>query len=198
MRYSPDDQSQWGSFQMLRNDNNKKLKIILDSAAQGMDMSLKIDGDLVKTLGAFWHLCMDTASVEGAGHSALAGPFDRIDAASSKADLLLLRGKLACDGVPGAAFFSGPFPIADFKNSDWTCPAISQGGLGMPNKEFYLDEAKAEIAGKYQVLVCEMFELLGYTHILALNAAEKVFNIEKHSRVPSTKGRNAQRLIDLG
>jgi putative endopeptidase len=120
---------------------------------------------------------MDEAGIEKLGTKSLAPQMERIAVLKSKAELAGLVGQLHTEGV-GAMFQFGAGQ--DFKEPTQVIAQADQGGLGLPERDYYLkDDAKsAELRRKYVAHVQRMFELLGDEAAAAEANARSVMELE--------------------
>ncbi len=170
----PDDYSRWGSFELLAEENYKELHNILDSAANTKNADANSN---IYKVGLFYSLGMDTAKIDEQGYSTIKDELDKVDAVQSKDDFYKELAHI--HEYAGAPFFS--FGSAtDEKNSEMNITGLSQGGLGLPDKDYYLkDDARSkDIREKYNQHIIKMFKLIGYSEADAKQAAEKIIKIE--------------------
>lgn len=127
----PADRAMWGrSWSTIDTRNEELLRAALDAAARDPG------GDALKAqLGGYWGACMDEAAVNARGLSPLAPQLARIDGAGSVADLAVITGELQAAGMnPLFDLWVSP----DFKDPNLNILHVVQGGLGMPDREYYL------------------------------------------------------------
>jgi predicted metalloendopeptidase len=163
----PADQASWGSFDQLYENSLAELrgiieKVSADGAAQDAD---------AKRIGDYYASFMDEARLEQLGIAPLKGELDRIAALKDKAELPALLAHLGKIGV------NVPFDFGihqDNKDSTRYVADIGQGGLAMPDRDYYLkaDDAKlAEAKAKYRQYVETMLGMAGDAHAAADAAA---------------------------
>ena len=151
----PDDQSRWNrSFGVLRQKNEEALRIILEEMAAGKAG----DAPYAKALGDFYGSCMDETGIEAKGTSALAPELARIKAVKDAPSLTRELAHLHTLGV-SALFDVGS--TQDAKDSSQVIGEIGQAGLGMPDRDYYLEEKKKDVKAKYEIFVETIFVLLG-------------------------------------
>jgi putative endopeptidase len=161
-------------FTILQDRNREKLRDILEEAAK--DTGAAKDSVRGK-VGAFYRSGMDEKTVEAAGVKPLRKEFDRIAAIRNREDLLPALARLHTDRTgAGFRFHSSP----DEKNSSRVIAELYQGGLGLPDRDYYLkDDAKSKsIRAAYRDHVRQMFQLLGEEAGLAGRHAETVLDFE--------------------
>ena len=169
----PADQSRWGRFTELEERNREVLHQILEEAAR---TTAKRDATTQKT-GDYYAACMDTAGIDAKGLAPLQPEFDRIQNLKDKSDLAAEIAHLHRGGM-GALFEFGSGQ--DFKNSNEVIAQTDQGGLGLPDRDYYLktDEKSVELRNQYLAHVQKMFELAGDTPEQAKAHAQTVMRLE--------------------
>ncbi|HEU5040260.1 MAG TPA: M13 family metallopeptidase [Gemmatimonadales bacterium] len=171
----PGDQAGWSSFHELQEQNFAAIKGVLEDAARSAASAKEADQ---RKLGTFYANCMDSAAVERAGLKPLAGELGRIAAVRNQADIQRVLARLALHQVPaGFALYSSP----DARRSERTIAEISQSGLGLPDRDYYLktDSASVAMLAKYQEHVARMLWLGGDDSAAAARGAERVIAMEK-------------------
>ena len=131
----PPEYSRWGAFPKLMDDNLKALREILDGLEKE---SGTLDADSQK-LRDFYKTAMDEAQLETAGAKPLAGTLEAIAKISDRNQLVTELAKHHLAGSP-ALFRFGVRP--DDKQSSQYAVYLYQGGLGLPEKEYYLGKTK--------------------------------------------------------
>ena len=169
----PNDRSRWGTFNELADRNRNTLREILDGAISAGAKASPSD----QMLANFYGSCMDEASVNKIGADALKPVLGRIDAIAGKAQLPALVAFLHSSGID--AFFSFGAE-QDFKDATRVLAITGQGGLGLPDRDYYFrDDAKSkELRDQYVAHVGVMFTLLGESPEVAGRNAAKVMAIE--------------------
>lgn len=162
----PSSESSWGTFNILRDNNSAMLRTILESAAK----SNAAAGTNERLIGDFYATCMDEAGIEKAGLTPVKPFLDKIDSIKSTVDVQRMIAYLHDNGIP-AVFTFGVGP--DLKNSNAVLLNASQGGLSLPNRDYYTqtDAKSVETRTKFTEHVANMFELLG-DDAAAANAAK--------------------------
>ena len=168
----PADQSIWSRFGELAERNREELRGILETAAKAPNR----DADEQK-IGDYYSTCMDEAAIEKKGIAVLKPEFDRINALGDKSALPAQIAYLHGQGINALfAFGSG----ADFKNAKQVIAQADQGGLSLPDRDYYVkDDAKSvELRKQYLQHVTNMFKLLGDAPDKAAAEATAVMNVE--------------------
>lgn len=147
--------SRWGSFNILGENNNNILKEILENSSQNAAAT----GD-AQLIGNFYASCMDEAAIEKAGIDPLKPYLKKIDSINNVKDLQRQIAAMHNMGIPVLfSFGAGP----DLKNSTMNIANAGQGGLSLPNREYYTkgDEKSQEIREAFRQYLRNMFQLLG-------------------------------------
>jgi putative endopeptidase len=173
----PPDRSSWGTYSKLQEETNETLRQILErSAAAGADPDRRKIGD-------YYAACMDEKAVEAKGARPLAADLARIAALRSKAGLADLVAALqppdAATGGARALLFSFS-STPSYRDASRVVANADQGGLGLPDRDYYLDPAKekADLRQAYVAHVQRMLELAGEAPASAAAAARTVLAIE--------------------
>lgn len=169
----PADKASYGSFHILNDNSQQAVKAIIDEVSARAD--LKAGSDEHK-LGSFYNSFMDEATIEKLGLSPLQPQLDAIKAVTDKSQLAALFASLQRDGV---AIPFGWYVNNDAKNSSEYAVYLGQGGLGLPDRDYYFkdDDASVNIINQYKAYLTDMFTLAGNTDAAA--AAERVYALEK-------------------
>ena len=169
----PPDQARWTRFQELAERNREILRKILEkAAAAGAERS-----QIEQQIGDYYAACMDEEAIEKKGLAPLEPELERIRSVSSKAGLPELVARLHRGGA-NVFFRFGPMP--SFEDSEWHIADVDQGGLGLPERDYYFrEDAKSkELREAYVKHVARMFELLGDEADAAEGRARTVMRIE--------------------
>jgi len=152
----PASESRWGSFNILANNNNSILRQVLESAAK----SKAAPGSDAQLIGDFYASCMDVAAIEKAGARPLQKYFRQIDDVRTVTELKRQVAQLHNSGIPAVFGFNAG---ADLKNSNVVIASASQGGLTLPNRDYYTndDPNSVETRAKFVEYMTNMFKLLG-------------------------------------
>jgi putative endopeptidase len=168
----PPEYSRWGAFHQLRDGNLVALREILDDLAK--QSSLEVERQKLRD---FFQTAMDEAALEKLGAAPLAEELDRIGKIQSADELIAVLGHLRASGAPVLfALYVSP----DEKQSDRYAVHLRQGGLGLPERDYYVgttDDSK-RIRGLYRDHVAAMLKLLGDPAETASAGADTVLAIE--------------------
>lgn len=170
----PDDQSIWSGFNELRETTRKQVQSIIDdvSANPGDDAN-----SIRYKVGTFYNVGMDTAKIESESWSPLMKEFERIDAIANKDDVIKEIAHMHIYTASPLFYFMSS---ADAKNSEYEIAGIWQGGLGLPDRDYYVedDDRSKEIRGAYVEHLQKMFQLIGSDLELSKIEAKRVMEFE--------------------
>ncbi len=154
----PADKSAWGSFTELRENANDNLRTIVDGIVAKKD---KAPGSEEQKIGDLYASFVDEARREALGIKPLQPDFARIDALKSKSELPALMAYMSQMRI------TTPFGMGvaqDAKDATQYAVYIRQSGLGLPDRDYYLNDNDAKLKdarAKYEVLVAKMLGLAG-------------------------------------
>jgi putative endopeptidase len=170
----PDEYTRWGSFEILGETNNKVLKEILEAAANNKSAP---KGSNQQKIGDYYFAGMDTVKIEKDGYKPIQSQLTAIEGMNSKADLYK---EIAFLHLRVTSPLFGFGVGADAKNSSMNIPHIFQSGLGLPDRDYYLnsDPRSQQIRERYLQLMTNMFKLVGISEVDAKKDADKVMEIE--------------------
>jgi putative endopeptidase len=178
----PPEYPSWGTFAQLADKNQQNLRLILDDAVKAKAAP---DSNEQK-IGDFYASCMDTAAIEAAGTNPLQGELARIADLKNIADLPVVMEYLHSRGIGGFFRFNS---TQDAKDSTQVIGAAFQGGLGLPEREYYLkeDDKSKQLREAYLKHVAKMLELLGDSADQSAVEASTVLRIETAMAAASMK-----------
>jgi len=186
----PPEYSRWGSFNELIEKNNDALHEVAEQAAataareESESKSEKAVTSDVQKVGDFYASGMNEAAINAARARPLQDEMKRIDAIKDRADLTKEIGHLHSIGI--GAFF-GFSSGQDDKNSKMVIAQAGQGGLGLPDRDYYTkdDEASKKLREQYIAHVTKMFTLLGDSAEQSVAHAKTVMDIETSLAKPA-------------
>jgi putative endopeptidase len=169
----PPDQSRWGRFTQLEERNLAVLRQILEEAAKP---DPKRDA-VTQKIGDYYTACMDVPGIDARGLAPIQPELDRIRNLTDKNQLAGEVAHLQRQGI-GSMFDFGSGQ--DFKNSNEVIAQADQGGIGLPDRDYYLkdDAQMKQVREKYLAHVQRMFELAGESASQAGADAQTVMRIE--------------------
>jgi len=173
---TPPEYPSWNCFTILHDLNQKRLKEMVD------ELGTKEGGSgTEKKVADYWASAMDEAAIEAAGIEPLKPLLDAVSADEVKKDMTGVLAKLVlwgCGATP-FSFYESP----DKKQSEWSIAQIGQGGIGLPDRDYYFDEDKEDKRKLYKEHISATFMLIGapyYTDKVAADAAaDAVYEFEK-------------------
>ena len=165
--------SRFGSFDLLAENNNKQINGILTELQKKKYKT----GTIEKKLSDFYKLALDVDARNKAGIAPVKPMLDEISAAQTKADLFKLQQKYA-DQSLGVDFDT--YIGADDKNVTMNILNLSQGGLTLGQKDYYMnnDAATVAIREAYKKYIAKMFQLYGFSEAEAQQNAQRIFQHE--------------------
>lgn len=170
----PAEYSRYGAFEVLEEENYTQLKTILAEASADKNAT---EGSVNQKIRDFYNSGMDTVKIEKNGINPLKAELDQINAFATVADVQkMLALEHASGNYPLFYLFSSP----DEKNSNQVIAATYQGGLGLPDRDYYLgtDSRSKEIRASYLKHMAKMFVLAGSAPDQAAKDADVVMKIE--------------------
>ena len=169
----PGDQSRWGRFDALQERNREILHKMLEDASAPQPGR----GAIERKMGDYYAACMNEAAIDAKGAAPLQPDLARIAAIQNKAGIADVVAYLFRTGsAPFFRFGSGP----DAKNSSQVIADLDQGGLGLPDRDYYLktDEKSLELRKQYVAHIQKMLELAGIATVAAAQQAQAIMTIE--------------------
>ncbi|HAM35004.1 MAG TPA: M13 family peptidase [Elusimicrobia bacterium] len=168
----PPDQARWGRFNELADNNRLILRDILEKASKSLSKNLEANR---QKIGDFYAACMDEKTAEAKGIAPLQSQLSRIRSLKNKSELAT---ELAYFHSIGVYAFFGFGPTQDYQDATRMVAAVDQGGISLPDRDYYLDRKFGEELGAYGRHVAKMFELAGETSSQAAAHASSVLRIE--------------------
>ncbi len=128
-------------------------------------------------LGSFYRSCMDTEAIDAAGLGPVQPTLDRIDGLASKEDLANEAGRIHISGLD---VLFGIWVDADAKNPEMNILHVSQGGIGLPDRDYYLSDNEKKTAQRaaYEETVGQILVLAGATEADGADQAAKIVAFE--------------------
>lgn len=151
----PEDKVVWGAFNELAEYNFGLLRTILEEAASKRGGGL---GVVERLVGDLYASGMDTERIEGVGVEPIMPLLSRLRGVGSRLDLVRLLGELHTLGV--RPLFTS-YSRADRKNSGVYSLYLYQGGLSLPDREYYLSPVFEGVRSRFAEHVSRMFRLIG-------------------------------------
>lgn len=166
--------SRFGSFDMLRENNREQLKELIVELAAKED---NVPGSAAQKVGDLYNIAMDSVKLNKEGTAPVKKELEAIAALKDKSEIYAFIAEQHKKGIHPYFHF---YVSADDMNSSMNIVHTYQGGLGMGERDYYLedDEQTKNIRDKYQQHIARMFGLAGYDEATARKAVEAVMNIE--------------------
>lgn len=166
--------SRWSVFERMYDDNAVIVRGIIEEAAKAKDAT---PGSMKQKVGDFYATGMDSAKIEQLGIAPLKEELDLISSITTYDDVIKHTAHMHT--YVGAPFFNFG-SILDAKKSGWVIIGMRQGGLGLPDRDYYVanDDRSKEIRVKYLEHVEKMFELMGENKEAAAASAKAIMTIE--------------------
>ena len=170
----PADQTRWGrGFSSINEANRVVVRDIVETAAADPTAG---DEDWAR-MGNFYAACMNVDALDAAGVSPLAPHLEAIAAAEDLEGVIAVNAKLARLGASG---FWGSSVYPDFKDPDVNIAFLGQGGLGLPDRDYYFkdDERSVNLRDAYVAHVARMLAFIGETEPEAASARVMDFELK--------------------
>ncbi|MEY3614977.1 MAG: hypothetical protein RL752_885 [Actinomycetota bacterium] len=190
----PEDQAVYGSFMILRDDSELAVKEVLEDAAANPRPGV------AQQIGDLYASFLDEDRIEKLGAQPLEDGLDRIASVSNRSEFFRLLGALEREGVPG---IWGSYVDNDAGNPERYLVHMYQGGIGLPDKDYYTDEKYEDIRTEYVPHISRMLMLAGWSATDAIDAAQAIYALESKiaihhwSRVESRDAEKTYNLKDL-
>ena len=170
----PPEYSSYGAFMVLYEENEEMLKSLVMEVSEDKTAQ---EGSISQKIRDFYNSGMDTIQIEKLGIGALQSEIDQINSLQSVAELSQYVAVMHLKGLHPFFYF---FSAADQSDSDWTIANFWQGGLGLPDVDYYSNESERmqQIRADYKLHLTKMFILKGDDEETAMENAETVLNIE--------------------
>lgn len=170
----PDDQTGWGSFYTLYEENLKKQRTILEEAAGKTGLS---KGSAEQQVGDFYASGMDTAAIEKKGYEPLKPFLAKIDAVKDYKELLTV---MADDAKDNDIDLIGYYVGADERNSSKNILVLTQSGTSLPEKGYYTKTDSITVSQRKALVThaAKYFALTGTDSATAARAGESILALE--------------------
>jgi len=171
----PESESRWGSFNIVHDANEIKLRAIVDEASNAKAEK----GTALQQVGDFYTSALDSNLANELGITPIQPLIDKIEAVSTVQELVETMAETRKKG--SGSMFSGYVGI-DSKNSSQYIMHLSQGGLGLPDKTYYKpsDERGENILAEYKKHISAMFVLAGDDEQKATENSATVVELESY------------------
>ena len=169
----PDEYGRYGSFEKLYENNQDQIKSLIEELGKAENST----GSVAQKIGDLYKQGMDSLKLNSDGAQPIKEQLETINKATSVNDIIKLAGEIRY--YTSAPFFN-MYVGADDKNSSMNIAHLYQGGLGLGERNYYIDndEASKQLRDGYIKLIVIQFKNAGYTEAEANNAATSVMKIE--------------------
>jgi endothelin-converting enzyme/putative endopeptidase len=169
----PSDRSEFSSFEIISEYNEYILRTILEKAAAGGAGRTSNE----QKIGDYYAACMDTSAIDQKGLGPLQPELDRIAALKDKSELPALLGHYQLINVNA---FLGLGVQQDFKDASKEIAITDQGGLGLPERDYYFRSGDAAETTRKQYMqhIINTLKLLGESDADAASDAKNIFDLE--------------------
>ncbi len=178
----PADQTSWGAFMELYENTNKQVKEIIKNVSKVKSAK---KGSVEQLVRDFYKTGMDSVKIEKLGMNPIKMEFEKIQNIKTRKGLLKVLAHMhLTSSAPMFSFGSE----TDQKNSRFVIAGLSQGGIGLPDRDYYTnkDKRSEQVREKYAEHMQKIFVLSGDSEELAKKEAASVMKIEtqlaEHSR----------------
>lgn len=165
------DEMRYGAFIELEYRAEDQVKAIIDELG-GLELA---PGTSEQQIADYFASFMDREDLNQKGIEALRPELEQVAAIRTKEQLIEAFGR---SGLTGSAAPIASFVDIDRKDPDQHRLNVIHAGLGLPNRDYYLEQAFAEVRAKYQVNISKLLELAGLPVVEAKLAAQKVVALE--------------------
>lgn len=162
----PDAYGSWGMFMMLRDSVLDDLKVICEENGSDTENGTEYG----KKIGNFWNAAMDLESIESSGLIPLMETLLKISKVDAVDGFVKVLGELHAVGISG--LYEAEV-IPDLKDSTVERLMVGQGGLGMPDRDYYLEDSKKPMLEEYRGHIEKMFNMVnGKCDTIGKNAGD--------------------------
>ncbi|MGD8780512.1 MAG: M13 family metallopeptidase [Ignavibacteria bacterium] len=170
----PADKPYWSAFNELRDNTREQVKEVVLDASANKNAGKESVGYKV---GLLYNLGLDTTKINKENYSPIIPELERINSISGKEELTKEIAHMQMYTASPLFFFYSP---VDAKNSDSVIAGIWQGGLGLPDRDYYFneDDRSKDIREKYLGHVANMFKLIGNDNELSGIQAKTIMDFE--------------------
>ena len=185
----PSDRTSWGAFEMLAERSTAAQQQLAEQAAADKNAT-----GVEKIVGDLWSTGMDEAKINAQGIDPIKGDLTAIDGLNDKNAIVAYIQSNAAKGQNGLFGFGAQ---ADFKNSAVNMAYASQGGLGLPDREYYLKPENKAKLDAYQAHIAKVLELSGVAAADAAEQAKAVIAFETRLAKVSKSSEELSRDVSL-
>ena len=167
----PDEYARYGSFDKLREENQKQIQELIEELGKAEHKA----GTNAQKIGDLYKSGMDSVKLNADGAAPIQSKLQKISSTKDKKQLIGLMAEVS-KSAP-SQFFNF-YVTADDKDASMNIAHFMQGGIGMGDRDYYLEDQTSELRDKYVQLIETQFKNAGYTEADAKEAAVNVLRIE--------------------
>jgi len=170
----PDEFSRYGTFDKLREDNREIVRSIIEEVAAKADSS----GDILSRLvGQFYSMGMNTDLIDSLSYSPLENELKKIENINDHSELSDVITSFYLQSLPTVFYL---YPSPDRDDSEWILANLHQGGMGLPDVDYYRneDERSKEIREEYSKYIAKMLVMTGIPEKEAGSLAHIILGME--------------------
>lgn len=169
----PGEQSSWGIGNLVHEENLKRLREISENAAK----STSTKGSPEQKIGNYWRMAMDSTKIESDGLKPIQPWIDKVNAINDAKSLVATVAELKKMG--SSTLFSN-FVTQDDKNSEMMTCKLWQGGLGLPEREYYFktDSVTVYIRNEYLKYLANVLMMAGDDSVASVMTAKNILSLE--------------------
>ncbi|MEA5082397.1 MAG: M13 family metallopeptidase [Dysgonamonadaceae bacterium] len=167
----PDEYARYGSFDKLREENQKQIQELIEELGKAEHKA----GTNAQKIGDLYKSGMDSVKLNADGAAPIQSKLQKISSTKDKKQLIGLMAEVS-KSAP-SPFFNF-YVTADDKDASMNIAHFMQGGIGMGDRDYYLEDQTSELRDKYVQLIETQFKNAGYTEADAKEAAVNVLRIE--------------------
>jgi putative endopeptidase len=175
----PPEYPNWNTILELHTQNQERIKTLLGNLSSETKDSAPLEGE-AKMVSLYYNSALNEEAIEAAGHvQPLSEVLAHCDLAGPIENRAAILGEFSKKF--GLNYFFGVGADPDNKNSNHCIAQIGQSGLGLPDRDYYFDEDKADKREEYKKHIANMLHLLdseNYTKEIATSVASTIYDIE--------------------
>ncbi len=169
----PKEESRYDSFIQLYNRNFKILKGIAERCVRNKNNKR----DIEQKVGDMFFSFMDTKTINKRGFQPIIPLIEKVESITNFTDINVVLKYLIKEGVSAFFEFSSS---EDKKDSDIYSFYVTQGGISLPERDYYLKKEHADLISKFRKHITNMFKLFGESIVTSSSYADSVLKIESY------------------
>lgn len=168
----PEEFSRYGTFDLLREDNKKLVRDLVEEVAS----ETSEEGSIARKVGDFFRTGMDSTAIDALGYEPVNPELERI-AILEKDQIGAYITELYSEGIPTLFYYFG---APDLQNSEIVLGNLHQAGMGLTDVDYYRsdDDRSKEIREEYKKYIARLFGLIGVDSTEAVTKALTILKLE--------------------